>query len=64
MKEFVKKLTPNRRHLLNEQGVRRISGLQKLEVRFGSCNVESFCERGTEVCEQLREKCICADYRK
>ena len=31
MKEFVKELAPSPRQLLNEQGVRRISGLQKFE---------------------------------
>ena len=56
MKEFVKELAPSLRQLLNGQGMRRISGLQKFEVRFGSWNVGSFCGRGTEVCEQLRKK--------
>ena len=51
MKEFVKELAPSPRQLINGQKVRRISGLQKFEVRFGS-----FCGRGTEVCEQLRKK--------
>ena len=33
-----------------------ISGLQKLEVRFGSCIIGSFCGRGIEVWEQLRKR--------
>ena len=56
MKEYVKELAPSPRQLLNRQGVQRTSGLQKFEVRFGSWNVESFCGRGTEVCEQLRKR--------
>ena len=56
MKKFVKELAPSPRQLLNGQGVQRISGLQKFEVRFGSWNVGSFCGRGTEVCDQLRTR--------
>ena len=47
MKELVKELAPSLRQLLNGQGVRRISGLQKFEIRFRIWNVGSFCERGT-----------------
>ena len=36
--------------------MRRISGLQKFEVRFGSWNVVNFCGRGKEVCEQLKKR--------
>ena len=36
VKKFVKELAPSPQQLLNEQGVRRISGQQKFEVRFGS----------------------------
>ena len=56
MKEFVKQLAPSPRQLLNGHGVRRISGLQKFEVRLESWNVGSFCERDTEVCKQLRKR--------
>ena len=56
MKKFVKKLAPSSRQLLNGKGVRRISGLQKFKIRFGSWNVGSFCGRGTKVFEQLRER--------
>ena len=52
---FVKKLAPSLRQLLNEQQMRRISGLQKFEVRFGNWNVGNFCKIGMEVCEHLRE---------
>ena len=38
-KEFVKEVAPSPRQLLNGQGVRRISELQKFEVRFGRWNV-------------------------
>ena len=38
--------------------------LQKFEIRFRSWNVGSFCGRGKKACEQLREKRICAVYRK
>ena len=51
MIKFVKELAPSPRQLLNGQRVRRISGLQKFEVRFGS-----FCGRGTDVCKQLRKR--------
>ena len=42
MNKFVKELAPSPRKLLNGQGVQRISGLQKFEVRFGSWNVKMF----------------------
>ena len=42
LKKFVKELAPTLRQLLNRQGMRRISGLQKFVVRFG---------KGTEVCK-------------
>ena len=54
-KKFVKELA-SPRQLLNGQGVRRISRLQKFELRFGSWNVGSFYGRGTEVSEQLRKR--------
>ena len=56
MKEFVKELAPSPRLLLNGQGVRRISWLQKFVVRFKSWNVGGFCGRGAEVCELLRKR--------
>ena len=39
MKEFVKELPTSPRQLLNGKGVRRISELQKFEVRFGMLEV-------------------------
>ena len=56
MKKCLKDLAPVSGSSLIGPGVRRISGLQNLEVRFGSWNVESFRGKGTEVCEQLKKK--------
>ena len=36
-------------------GKGKISGLQNLEIRFGSWSVGSFCGKGIEVREQLRK---------
>ena len=44
MKEFVKELAPSPRQLLNGKGMRRISGLQKFEVKFVNWNVEVLVE--------------------
>ena len=46
------------RKLLNEQGVRRISGFKSEchGIRFGTLNVGSLCGRKTEVCEELRKR--------
>lgn len=44
-------MAPSPQQLLNEQGVRRISGF-----RLGTWNVGSICGRGTEVCEELRKR--------
>ena len=57
-------LVPSPRQPLNAQGVLRISGLQlpaekvakRLGVRFGSWNVGSISDRGTEACEELRKR--------
>ena len=54
IKKFVTELAPSPKQLLNGQEVRKISALQKFEISFEE--VRSFCGRGTEVCEQLREK--------
>ena len=61
----IKNLPSNPWELLNWQGVRRISWPPKLDVRFGGCNVVSFCERGTEVCYELKNRkvCVYAAYR-
>ena len=56
MKEFAKELAPSPRQLSNRQEVRRISRLQKFEVRFGSWNVGSFCGRDMVMSEQLRKR--------
>ena len=56
MKEFVVELTSSPRQLLNKQGMQRISGSMKFGITFGSWNVGSFCERGTELSEQLRKR--------
>ena len=56
MRKFVRELALSPGQLLNGQGVRRISGIQKFEIRFEIWNVGSFCGRGTEVCEQLRKR--------
>ena len=56
MKKFVKESASISRQFLNGQEVRRISGLQKVQVRFGS-----FCGKGTDVCEPSakREEGMC-----
>ena len=46
-------MAPSPRQLLNEQGVRRISGFG---VRVGSWNVGSIRRRGIEICEELRKR--------
>ena len=56
IKKFVKELAPSPWQLLNGQGLQRISGLQKFELRLGSRNGGSFCERDMEACQQLRQK--------
>ena len=61
----ITKMAPSPRQLLNEQGVRRISGFKNLikninvkrsGIRIGSWNIGSFCGRGTEICEELRKR--------
>ena len=48
---------PQNRNLnLLGQGLRRISGLRNLEVRFGSWNIGSFCGKGTEEYEELKKR--------
>ena len=46
-------MASSRRQLLNGQELRRTFGSG---VRFGSWNVGSICERGTEFCEKLKKK--------
>ena len=62
IKKFVNELAISPRQLLNEQGCEKSL---EFEVTLGSWNVESFCERGTEVCEHLRKRrVICATYKE
>ena len=51
-------VAPSPRQLLNDQGVRRISGFisECHGIRFGTLNVGSLCGRKTEVCEELRKR--------
>ena len=51
-------MAPNPQQLLNGQRVQRISGFKSEchGIRFGALNVESLCERKTEVCEELRKR--------
>ena len=51
-------VAPSPCQLLNGQGVRRISGFRSEchGKRFGTLNVESLCERKTEMCEELRKR--------
>ena len=48
---------PQNRNLnLLGQGLQRISGLQNLEVRFGSWNIGSLFGKGTEEYEKLKKE--------
>ena len=53
MKKFVKELAPSPWQLLNGQGYKESEGYRNLRQDL---KVESFCGKGTKVCEQLRKK--------
>ena len=58
MTRKIKQIAPSPQHLLNGQGVQRISRF-KYEchgIRFATLNVESLCGRKIEVCEELRKR--------
>ena len=50
------KIDPKSLAALKWAGTRRISKLQNFEVRLGGWNVETFCGRRTEACEQLKKE--------